>query len=83
VTAYDVVFNREVTGGHARFFLSAADVTEAIDGDEKDPSSAISRAEAGRDYAAAVYRWEDVTKRYEDLFETLTGLPSARNVNLG
>lgn len=64
VTAFDVNFNREVTAGHARFFDGPDSVTSAIRADDQDPMSATRRGEAGRDHAAATYRWDDVAERY-------------------
>ena len=43
MTAYDVDFNTEVTGGHARFFSSAEDVSIAIKKDDADPIGSRDR----------------------------------------
>jgi glycosyltransferase involved in cell wall biosynthesis len=71
VTAYDVNFNREVTGGHARFFSSISDVAGAISAD--DEYEAIGRGADGRDYVAKHYRWDDVTDRYEAMLRSMVG----------
>jgi glycosyltransferase involved in cell wall biosynthesis len=67
VTAYDVNFNREVTNGHARFFVSPGDVTAAIEADENDPATSLGRGLAGQQHAAQAYRWDDVAERYEEM----------------
>jgi glycosyltransferase involved in cell wall biosynthesis len=64
VTAYDVVFNREVTDGHARFFTDAASAADAIRADDADPEGSWKRAHTGQEHAAATYRWDDVAERY-------------------
>lgn len=66
-TAFDVNFNREVTGGHARFFDSAGQVADAIRADDADLASALARGIAGRSHARSTYRWDDVADRYENL----------------
>ena len=67
VSAYDVVFNREVTAGHARFFTCADDVAQNIRADDADPESAAKRGGAGQQHAGATYRWDDVAARYEQM----------------
>jgi glycosyltransferase involved in cell wall biosynthesis len=71
VTAFDVVFNREVAAGEAAFFLSADDVAEAIESDERDPSAAIARGEKVRREALGRYSWDDVAHRYALLCDSL------------
>lgn len=71
VTAYDVVFNREVTGGHARLFTSPHDIAAALAADEADPGGAAERGAKGRSHAEATYRWDDVADGYERLCRSL------------
>jgi glycosyltransferase involved in cell wall biosynthesis len=73
VTAFDVVFNREVTGAAAHFFRDAPGVASSIAADEADPSVARERGEAGRTRVAERYDWADVTTGYERLCERLWG----------
>lgn len=65
VSAYDVVFNREVTGGHAQFFVDAVGVANSLEQDEADPARSVMRGRAGRDYVARNYRWDSVADDYE------------------
>jgi glycosyltransferase involved in cell wall biosynthesis len=67
VTAWDVVFNREVTGGLGRFVANADDVAAALVADEEDPAGTKERAEALREHARVAYRWDDVAAAYERL----------------
>lgn len=71
VTAYDVNFNREVTAGHATFFLDPASVASAILADDANPEGARTRGALGRAHAEATYRWDDVAERY---LRMLTGM---------
>lgn len=71
VTAYDVIFNREVTGGHARFFTDVSSAALAIAADAADPAGAVTRGQRGRAHAEERYRWEDVTDEYEALLVSL------------
>ncbi|MBO9523183.1 MAG: DUF1972 domain-containing protein [Nocardioidaceae bacterium] len=71
VTAYDVVFNHEVTAGHARFFADPTAVTRAIRADDSDPDAAAARGIRGREHVAEAYRWDDVADRYERMLREL------------
>lgn len=71
VTVFDVEFNREVTGGHARFFSTPAEVRAAVEADERAPDIAVARGEAGQRRAASAYTWDDVSTRYERLASSL------------
>jgi len=73
VTAWDVVFNREVTGGLARFVTSADDVAAALVADESDPAGTKERGEALREHARVTYRWDDVAAAYAQLCAGLVG----------
>jgi glycosyltransferase involved in cell wall biosynthesis len=67
VTAHDNVFNREVTGGHGRFFRSTEDVRACVDEDEKSAAAALARGVLGKAYVSDKYRWDDVAESYEAL----------------
>jgi glycosyltransferase involved in cell wall biosynthesis len=71
VTAWDVVFNREVTQGLARFVIDADDVAAALAADESDPAGTKERAESLRDHARRTYRWDDVAASYAELCDDL------------
>jgi glycosyltransferase involved in cell wall biosynthesis len=64
VTAFDVVFNREVTGDDARFFSDAEGVAACIAADDADPGGVRERGEAGRVRVAERYDWDLVTEDY-------------------
>ena len=68
VTAYDCVFNREVTAGHALWFVDEAGVAAAVETDERDPDD---RGAALRERAATAYRWDNVIDGYARLCEGL------------
>ena len=71
VTAWDVVFNREVTDGAARFVRGPADVAAALAADEHDPVAAKERGELLRERARTAYVWDDVAREYEQLCRRL------------
>jgi glycosyltransferase involved in cell wall biosynthesis len=73
VTAWDVVFNREVTDGHARYVTDAAGVAAALAADEADPVASKERGEVLREHARSTYRWDDVAASYEQLCLRLAG----------
>lgn len=64
VSAYDCVFNREVTGGFARWFTDEAGVAAAIALDEAEPDD---RGAAARKRAETAYVWADVIDGYSRL----------------
>jgi glycosyltransferase involved in cell wall biosynthesis len=64
--AYDVNFNREVTGGHARFFDDASSVSVCVEAAESD-SSGQQVAASAREWAETHYDWADVAVSYESL----------------
>lgn len=72
VTAYDVVFNREVTAGHARFFSDPGTVAAAVLADDNDADGASHRGKMGQDHVAIAYRWDDVADSYEQLLLDLS-----------
>ncbi len=71
VTAWDVVFNREVTDGGARYVGDPDGVAAALLADETDPVAAKERGEALRERARTAYVWDDVAAGYEQLCERL------------
>lgn len=73
VTAWDVVFNREVTDGLAWFVSSPDDVAVALAADETDSAANKERGEALRERAASAYSWDDVAAAYERLCTSLPG----------
>jgi hypothetical protein len=73
VTAFDVDFNTEVTGGHARFFGSAEDVSVAIKQDDVDRVACEARGIAGQRHVADTYRWDEVADGYEALVRAVAG----------
>jgi glycosyltransferase involved in cell wall biosynthesis len=70
-TVYDVVFNREVAGDHARVWTTRDELGEAILADEADVAAAVERGAKGRSHVEVAYRWDDVTTEYEDLCRAL------------
>ncbi|MFN8129836.1 MAG: glycosyltransferase [Candidatus Nanopelagicales bacterium] len=68
VTAYDCVFNREVTAGNALWFVDEVGVAAAVQADEDHPDE---RGTALRERAATAYRWDDVIDGYARLCEEL------------
>jgi glycosyltransferase involved in cell wall biosynthesis len=70
VTAYDCVFNREVTAGHALWFVDESGLAEAVEADEQHPDE---RGRALRRRAETAYRWDDVIDGYARLCEELAG----------
>ena len=71
VTAYDVNFNRETTGGQALFFLTPEDIPELLAADEAPERP--KRGELGREHVITSYRWDDVARTYLDLCRELAG----------
>ena len=61
------MFNREVTGGLARYVTGAEQVAAALRADEDDPAGTKERGEALRERARRAYRWDDVAAAYERL----------------
>ena len=66
-TAYDVGFNREVLGTDGRYFAQPSELGDHLAEAEKDVDATTQRGIRLRERAAAHYRWDDVTDRYEDL----------------
>jgi len=71
VTAYDVVFNREVAGESGVFFASPDDVAQLCEAVEANPASARARGNIGRADAEIRYRWDHVAAEYEDMVREL------------
>ncbi len=70
VTAFDVVFNREVALDSGRYFRGPDDVRREVEVAESDVDGAIARGAQGKQ-SAARYDWDAVTDEYEDLCERL------------
>jgi hypothetical protein len=68
ITAYDCVFNREVTGDNALWFTDERSVAVAVEHDESAPDD---RGWAAQERARSAYRWEDVIDGYSALCESL------------
>jgi glycosyltransferase involved in cell wall biosynthesis len=71
VAAFDVVFNREVTNGHALFFDDAADVASLAAAVEDDGQALHARAQQALAHVRTAYQWDEVAARYEDLAREL------------
>ena len=71
VTAYDVIFNREVLGEAGLFFSDPDELAARVKEAEADPGATVERGALGRDRAATRYRWDEVTLGYESLCESL------------
>ncbi len=65
--AYDVIFNREVTGTDASFVRSAEQVARALEAAEEDPTETAARGAMLSKRAARDYDWDQVAKSYENL----------------
>ena len=70
VTAYDVVFNREVLGNAGRYFRTAEEAARRIEDSEADPATTGLVGALGAQRAAR-YDWDDVADRYEILCRRL------------
>jgi glycosyltransferase involved in cell wall biosynthesis len=73
VTAFDVVFNREVLNTAGTYFRTPDDVAARIEESEADPAATGARGELSR-RRAAQYDWNDVADKYEKLCERLLTL---------
>jgi glycosyltransferase involved in cell wall biosynthesis len=71
VCAYDVVFNREVAAGVAKYCPAPAEVAALCEAAERHPEAAIARGSAGQADVATRYRWSEVADAYEDLAREL------------
>jgi glycosyltransferase involved in cell wall biosynthesis len=67
VSAYDVVFNREVIGDRGRYFSSEADLVASIEAAEADRPGCRDLGDHLRDRVAELYDWDEVANRYEEL----------------
>ena len=80
VLAFDVEFNREVTGDRALFWSDAEQLSNLLDdiagsndlSDSADIESILQGlADAGKNRVATVYQWDDVARRYEDMLTSV------------
>jgi glycosyltransferase involved in cell wall biosynthesis len=76
VTAFDVVFNREVAGDAGTWFRTPDDVARNCVAVESDPVAAHERGSRGQADVAVRYRWDDVAEAYEDLARQLSTRPA-------
>ena len=70
VDAFDVSFNREVLGDAGRYWSTAEDVRALVESAEADPVAQADRGRLSRD-RAALYDWDEVADRYEELCRRL------------
>lgn len=70
VSAFDVVFNREVVAGHGRFWSTPAELGALLVADEQDVAGAVERGAKGQAHVEQAYRWDDVATAYEELLST-------------
>lgn len=70
VDAFDVSFNREVLGDAGRYWSTAEDVRALVESAEADPVAQVDRGRLSRD-RAALYDWDEVADRYEELCRRL------------
>lgn len=68
VLAYEVNFNCEVMGEHGRVFGDAAGLAALLETAERDRPGTLAAGANLRERAERLYRWDDVTLAYEDLF---------------
>lgn len=73
--AFDVAFNRDVLGDGGVYFSSNADVRDAVERSEQDPSGERARGAELRE-RARTYRWDDVADSYEELCRRLVSEPA-------
>jgi glycosyltransferase involved in cell wall biosynthesis len=65
--AFDVVFNREVLGETGRFFRSSSELAALIATAEESQEEWLELGEKARARVVAMYDWDDVAHRYEQL----------------
>ena len=71
VSAYDVVFNREVAAGAGLYFTTPGRWPRSARPPSRTREAAIARGSAGQADVATRYRWSDVAAAYEDLARDL------------
>jgi glycosyltransferase involved in cell wall biosynthesis len=64
VLAHDNVFNREVTGGYARYFATREQLGVELTTTETDLKAARDTGEAGQQHVKTTYRWDAVADAY-------------------
>jgi glycosyltransferase involved in cell wall biosynthesis len=79
VSAYDVVFNREVAAGAGVYFTTPGEVAALCEAAEMDPEVTVARGSAGQADMATRYRWSDVADAYEDLARQLLSTRRGRS----
>ncbi|MDE5876519.1 MAG: DUF1972 domain-containing protein [Muribaculaceae bacterium] len=64
IIAFDCVYNRESTENKAIYFSSVEDLINALNNDR----SLVANAEAMKEIAERRYKWETITRQYENLY---------------
>ncbi|MBO9625110.1 MAG: DUF1972 domain-containing protein [Microbacterium sp.] len=80
VIAFDVPFNREVTGDDGWFFSTPADAAAAFESAEADIDGTRETGIRAKERARVAFRWDDVTDAYENLARRLAGGESVHRV---
>lgn len=65
--AWDVNFNREVLADTGQYFRDSDSIARLIDAAEKDPEASERGGASARARAADKYKWEEVSRSYEEL----------------
>jgi len=71
VVAWDVSFNREVTGGKAEFVTDEQGVARSIERLEQDPAPYIARSSVLQEETILKYSWDRVTSDYLAMCATM------------
>ncbi|WP_348788991.1 DUF1972 domain-containing protein [Leifsonia sp. NPDC080035] len=79
VTAFDVVFNREVLGDDGRYFRDEDEAGRAILASEASAEQAVAAGERLRDRAEERYNWDAVASGYEALARRLAARSTVRS----
>ncbi|MFP7833507.1 DUF1972 domain-containing protein [Marisediminicola sp. LYQ134] len=83
VLAFDVDFNREVLGGHGRFFSLPEDVAHEIDTSDSGSGASSDAGARLRERARSVYDWDRVTDGYEALARKIAAGATTRGSSTG
>jgi len=83
VVAYDVVFNREVTGSDGLYFSDATALVPILERIESAEWKHIAVGAALRQRAEAMYDWDKVALGYEELAMRLAGGESIHGMSKG
>ncbi len=72
IFAHDNPFNRETLGACGRYFVSASELTQAIDDSEGGADGLSHLKEDARQRARDRFQWKDIVSRYESLLTSST-----------